>query len=88
MEGVERLVLTALDEIAWVTNLRGSDIDYNPVFFSYLVIDMDSAVLFIDAAKITDQVAQHLDGIYEIRPYDEITEYLAADYDGDSKVGH
>jgi len=39
--GVNLLVLTKLDEIAWVTNLRGSDIAFNPVFEAYLVIDME-----------------------------------------------
>lgn len=37
------LVLTALDDIAWLFNLRGSDIDYNPVFFSYAIVSMNRA---------------------------------------------
>ncbi len=43
------LILTKLDEIAWVTNLRGSDVAYNPVFESYLVIDRDQATCFVQA---------------------------------------
>ena len=35
------VVFTALDEIAWLFNLRGCDIDFNPVFFSYAVVTMD-----------------------------------------------
>jgi Xaa-Pro aminopeptidase len=35
-------LITALDEIAWMLNLRGSDISFNPVFFSYLVLDLNS----------------------------------------------
>ena len=35
------VVFTALDEIAWLFNLRGSDIDFNPVFFSYALVTMD-----------------------------------------------
>ena len=44
------MVVTKLDEIAWITNLRGSDIDYNPVFESYLVIDRQRATCFTRAA--------------------------------------
>jgi Xaa-Pro aminopeptidase len=42
--GADILILTKLDEIAWLTNLRGSDVDYNPVFESYLVIGKEQAV--------------------------------------------
>nr|XP_032528103.1 uncharacterized protein LOC116778268 [Danaus plexippus plexippus] len=42
-KGASALVLTALDDIAYVLNIRGSDIPYNPVFFSYLVVQVDSA---------------------------------------------
>jgi len=41
-KGATALILTALDEIAWLFNLRGSDIDYNPVFFAYSVITLDN----------------------------------------------
>jgi Xaa-Pro aminopeptidase len=37
LKDVDVLLVTALDEIAWILNLRGSDIEYNPVFFSYLL---------------------------------------------------
>jgi len=40
------LVVTALDEIAWLLNLRGSDISYNPVFFGYVIVTNDS-VMFV-----------------------------------------
>lgn len=36
------LVVTALDEVAWLLNLRGSDIVFNPVFFSFVIVTMDS----------------------------------------------
>lgn len=42
------LVLFQLDEIAWLFNLRGSDIGYNPVFFSYAVVTMEEVHLFVD----------------------------------------
>ena len=39
-KGASVLVVTALDEVAWLLNLRGSDIEYNPVFFAYIVITL------------------------------------------------
>ncbi|XP_074604675.1 aminopeptidase P isoform X2 [Brevipalpus obovatus] len=54
------LVLTALDEIAWLFNLRGSDIDFNPVFFAYTVITMDNIYLFVDESKLTNGSRKHL----------------------------
>ena len=48
--GAGALIVTKLDEIAWITNLRGSDIAYNPVFESYLVIESERATCFTRAA--------------------------------------
>ncbi len=48
------LVLTALDDIAWLLNLRGSDITFNPVFFSYLVLTLDRIHLFVTKEQVID----------------------------------
>ena len=48
--GAGALIVTKLDEIAWITNLRGSDIAYNPVFESYLVVESERATCFTRAA--------------------------------------
>ncbi|KAJ2860092.1 hypothetical protein GGI22_002811 [Coemansia erecta] len=69
--GVGGLVVSALDEIAWLFNLRGSDISYNPVFFAYALVTKTSVTLYIDAAKVDDDVRAHLHGV-NIRPYDAI----------------
>lgn len=67
-----QLFLSALDEIAWSLNLRGSDIECTPVFLAFLAITADSALLYIDPAKITTEVAQYLSALgIEQRPYDE-----------------
>lgn len=58
--GATLLVLTKLDEIAWVTNLRGADIAYNPVFEGYLVIELERATCFTrvpPSAEVTDSLA-------------------------------
>uniref|UniRef100_A0A8C3BC71 Xaa-Pro aminopeptidase 1 n=1 Tax=Cairina moschata TaxID=8855 RepID=A0A8C3BC71_CAIMO len=54
-------VVTALDEVAWLFNLRGSDVEYNPVFFAYAVIGMNTIRLFIDGDRMADPaVREHL----------------------------
>ncbi|OAP56630.1 hypothetical protein AYL99_08742 [Fonsecaea erecta] len=66
------MVVSLLDEVAWLFNLRGSDIPYNPVFFSYAAITPNTATLYIDSAKIDTEVRQHLEGTVEIKPYDDL----------------
>lgn len=71
------VVLCALDEIAWVFNLRGEDISYNPVFFSYALVTPDEAILYVDKEKFASGVADTLEGV-TVRPYDAILADLAA----------
>nr|XP_027231947.1 xaa-Pro aminopeptidase 1-like [Penaeus vannamei] len=59
-DGADMLVLTSLDEVAWLLNLRGNDIPYNPVFRSYVIIGRSNVELFIPAGKITPAVDMHL----------------------------
>ena len=54
------LVLSALDDVAWLFNLRGSDIEYNPCFFSYAVITNIEVYLFVDESQVTKAARQHL----------------------------
>jgi len=53
-------VVGALDEIAWFLNLRGQDIDYNPVFHAYLVISQNNVNLFVDPHKLTSTIGKQL----------------------------
>uniref|UniRef100_A0A674H1X9 Xaa-Pro aminopeptidase 1 n=1 Tax=Taeniopygia guttata TaxID=59729 RepID=A0A674H1X9_TAEGU len=54
-------VVTALDEVAWLFNLRGSDVEYNPVFFAYAIIGVNTIRLFIDGDRMMDPaVREHL----------------------------
>ena len=66
------MVISMLDEIAWLFNLRGSDIPYNPVFFSYAAVTPHSATLYIDSAKIGPEAKEHLSGTVDIKPYDAL----------------
>ncbi|KAJ1855222.1 hypothetical protein GGH12_003199 [Coemansia sp. RSA 1822] len=76
-DNVRGLVVTALDELAWLFNLRGSDIDFNPVFFAYAVVTSDTVTLYMNEAKLTDTVRKHLDGIL-VQPYENIFGELSA----------
>ncbi|KAI0075951.1 Creatinase/aminopeptidase [Panus rudis PR-1116 ss-1] len=69
-------VVNMLDEVAWLFNLRGSDIDYNPVFFAYAVVTSDKVVLFVNPAQVDDTVRGHLVNSVEIAPYDQFFKYL------------
>ncbi|MDD6039112.1 MAG: aminopeptidase P family protein [bacterium] len=54
------LLLTALDEIAWVLNLRGGDVDYTPVFLSYLLIGKEEVILFAREGALSDELTEKL----------------------------
>ncbi|GBP68696.1 Xaa-Pro aminopeptidase ApepP [Eumeta japonica] len=74
------LVLTALDDIAYTLNLRGTDIKYNPVFFSYLVIDENAVILFWSDGVLPQVLVEHFKneglGLVTSKPYEEIFDYL------------
>ncbi len=59
-KGVTHFLVTALDDIAWVTNLRGNDVNFNPVFLAYLCITPKSATLFVDTKQCDDSVKTYL----------------------------
>lgn len=72
-------VITTLDDIAWLFNIRGDDVACNPVLLSYAVIFIDKAYLFVNP-KCIDQVIERkltADGV-EIRPYDEMVPFVQA----------
>lgn len=57
---VSHYVTGSLDDIAWVLNLRGTDVAYNPVFHAFLIVEHDQTKLFINPHKLTAQIAQKL----------------------------
>jgi len=69
--------ISALDDIAWILNCRGRDVEYNPVFLAHLYIDHSQTVLFIDDAKLSTEMQQRfaLDNI-EILAYNESIKFL------------
>lgn len=74
---VTQHLITTLDDIAWLFNLRGYDIAYNPVFLSYAIVRSDDAILFIDPSKVSDEVKDHLaKARVSILPYQDISNFL------------
>lgn len=66
-------VVSMLDEVAWLFNLRGNDIPYNPVFFSYAIITADEATLYIDSEKLTEDAKAYLvENNVTVKPYDSL----------------
>jgi Xaa-Pro aminopeptidase len=73
------LIVTTLDDIAWMYNFRGSDIEYSPVALSYAVVGKEKAWLFINPEKVDAVVRAHFEkcGIIT-KPYEEIKSFLTA----------
>jgi len=75
---VDYYIVSALDSIAWVLNLRGNDVSYIPVFISYLLISKDSVTLFIDQDKLTNEVKAYLEeNEILVKDYEDIFNELA-----------
>jgi Xaa-Pro aminopeptidase len=70
-------VVSMLDEIAWLFNLRGNDIPYNPVFFAYAVITPTTTTLYVDESKLPEDAKSHLSSV-TIRPYESIFSDITA----------
>ena len=72
------ILLSALDDIAWATNVRAAgDIAFSPMYVSFLYIDEARRILFVDKEKISPEVDEHLKKYnVEVRPYDAVKEFL------------
>ncbi len=77
--GAEMTIICPLDEIAWITNLRGTDVHCNPVFVAYLTISSTEATLYVAPGKLTPQVKVYLnsEGISTL-PYEALPGTLAS----------
>jgi Xaa-Pro aminopeptidase len=78
--GADSCVLTVLDEIAWLLNLRGGDVSYNPVFVSYAVVSPRRIELFVDPKKLGEpegEARRALPKDVMVRPYEDFERALA-----------
>ncbi len=75
---IDYLALNALDEIAWLFNIRGADIEYNPLVISYAIISQDKSWLFIDKEKVSNEAQDILaqSGV-TVEAYEKFGEHLA-----------
>lgn len=78
-EGGEAIILSALDDIAWATNLRtANDIFFSPMFVSYLYLDKNRRILFVDSEKLTPAVEEHLQKYnFEVMPYESVYNFIS-----------
>ena len=78
-EGLDATVVSALDSIAWLLNIRGADVDRTPVALSYVIAHSDgTAELFIAPEKVTPELTQHLGNAVTVRPRDAFAASLAS----------
>ncbi len=71
------MIVSALDEIAWLLNIRGNDVEYNPVVISYLVLEADKCTLFVDQSKLDSAAQNYLDfNRIDVQPYEAVFEYI------------
>ena len=75
--GADLQIITALDDLAWTFNLRGSDVEFNPVFVAYASVSATENILFVQENKLPAELKAQLasEGI-EIRGYEDLTTYL------------
>lgn len=72
------ILIVTLDAVAWTFNLRGNDVDYNPVAVAYAYVSKKETVLFIDLEKISDEVAySYKESGIKVTDYNEIFEYVS-----------
>ncbi|GLC69902.1 hypothetical protein PLESTF_000893800 [Pleodorina starrii] len=77
--GATALLAPSLDEVAWLTNTRGGDVEHNPVALSYCLVTYDSAALYVDESKVLPPVAEHLAAAgVQVKPYDGLLADVAA----------
>ena len=71
------LIVSALDEIAWLLNIRGNDVEYNPVVISYVVLEADKCTLFVNPEKIDSAAQNYLDfNNINVQPYEAVFDYI------------
>lgn len=76
-KGADGMLVSALDDIAWVLNLRGSDVHCNPVFVAYLLLSSHEATLFVDKIKLTPEVEDYLESQdVKVEAYEKVGEAL------------
>ncbi|CAE6412110.1 unnamed protein product [Rhizoctonia solani] len=75
--GATGVVISLLDEVAWLVGMRGSDIEYNPVFFAYAIVTPTTATLFANASQLTSEAQENLkEAGWEVDRYENVIKRL------------
>lgn len=75
----QALVISALDEIGWLLNIRGKDVDYTPCLISYVVVEMQKCTIFVAPNKLDDAARAYLNRVNVcVQDYDQVFDYLKA----------
>ncbi|MDQ1096959.1 MULTISPECIES: aminopeptidase P family protein [Chryseobacterium] len=76
-QGATVHIISSLDDVAWTLNLRGSDVQSNPVFLGYLIITINDAILFTDLDKLSVEARKQMDESFvKMMPYEEFFGHL------------
>ena len=74
----DAMIISALDEIAWLLNIRGTDVEYNPLVISYVVLEQNSCALFVAPEKVNAEAAAYLEREHiSLAGYEEVFAYIA-----------
>lgn len=82
----DALVITALEDLCWLLNIRGNDVDFCPMVLSYAIVRMDAIELYVEERKISDEIRKNLEkeGVH-IYPYDMIYDRVK-EFSGKNRV--
>jgi len=84
--GADWTIISSLDDIAWLTNLRGDDVPYNPVFYSYALVGREAAWLFTDPGRFSAETAAQLASSFTIKGYEELSAVLNEVIKADDRI--
>lgn len=77
LEGATKHIIPSLDDVAWTLNLRGSDVNCNPVFLGYVLVTMTECFLFVDLFKLDDSTQNLMKTLgVELKPYHNFFDHL------------
>lgn len=72
-------LVTTMDDIGWITNLRGYDVAFNPVFIAFMIIGRGEALLYMDMNKVTNEVSEYLTEVgITLKDYHKVTQDIAS----------
>ena len=76
-QNVQHIIISTLDDLCWVLNIRSNDVEYNPVCIGYAILSQNKVTFFVDPAKVPDTIKKSFQKEkIDIQPYDSLESYL------------